>query len=58
MLTFASCWRHDGSSVWMTCIALGIILSVSHTDVERIVGTGPQEEEEMQMSNDNPLAHE
>ena len=50
-----------GSSVWMTCIALGIILSVSHTDVDRIVGTSPQEEEEMEdsmMSNNNTLAHE
>ncbi|HCP41713.1 MAG TPA: cell division protein FtsW [Cryomorphaceae bacterium] len=50
-----------GSSVWMTCIALGIILSVSHTDVERIVGTSPQEEEENResiISNDKPLAHE
>ena len=50
-----------GSSVWMTCIALGIILSVSHTDVERIVGTSPQEEEENgdpMMSNNNTLAHE
>lgn len=48
-----------GSSVWMTCIALGIILSVSHTDVERIVGSSPQEEEEQEpSSNENALAHE
>ena len=35
-----------GSSIWMTCIALGIILSVSHTDVEKIVGENAQELEE------------
>jgi len=35
-----------GSSIWMTCIALGIILSVSHTDVEKIIGESPQSIEE------------
>ncbi|MAZ97615.1 MAG: cell division protein FtsW [Flavobacteriales bacterium] len=45
-----------GSSVWVTCIALGVILSVSHTDVERIIGTSPQEEEES-FDTENTLAH-
>jgi len=45
-----------GSSVWVTCIALGVILSVSHTDVERIIGTSPQEEEES-FDEQNSLAH-
>jgi cell division protein FtsW len=35
-----------GSSIWMTCIALGIILSVSHTDVEKIIGESAQSIEE------------
>jgi cell division protein FtsW len=35
-----------GSSIWMTCIALGIILSVSHTDVKKIIGNSEQELEE------------
>ena len=42
-----------GSSIWMTCIALGIILSVSHTDVEKVVGESVQSKEE----NENPEAH-
>ena len=42
-----------GSSIWMTCIALGIILSVSHTDVEKVVGVSAQSQEE----NQNPKAH-
>lgn len=42
-----------GSSIWMTCIALGIILSVSHTDVEKVVGESVQSKEE----NGNPEAH-
>ena len=45
-----------GSSVWVTCIALGVILSVSHTDVERIIGTSPQKEEES-FDEKNTLAH-
>ena len=45
-----------GSSVWVTCIALGVILSVSHTDVERIIGSSPQEEEES-FDEQNSLAH-
>ncbi len=45
-----------GSSVWVTCIALGVILSVSHTDVERIIGRSPQEEEES-FDEQNSLAH-
>ncbi len=36
-----------GSSIWMTCIALGIILSVSHTDVKKVVGQSEQELEEL-----------
>jgi cell division protein FtsW len=40
-----------GSSIWMTCIALGIILSVSHTDVEKIIGTNLQELEEQEPSS-------
>jgi cell division protein FtsW len=44
-----------GSSVWVTCIALGVILSVSHTDVERIIGS-PQEEEES-FEEQSSLAH-
>ena len=35
-----------GSSIWMTCIALGIILSVSHTDVAKIIGDSAQEIDE------------
>ena len=42
-----------GSSIWMTCIALGIILSVSHTDVEKVVGVSAQSQEE----NQNAKAH-
>ena len=42
-----------GSSIWMTCIALGIILSVSHTDVEKVVGESAQSQEE----NQNAKAH-
>ena len=42
-----------GSSIWMTCIALGIILSVSHTDVKKIVGENAQSEEEYE----NAKAH-
>ncbi|MDG1527478.1 MAG: FtsW/RodA/SpoVE family cell cycle protein [Schleiferiaceae bacterium] len=42
-----------GSSIWMTCIALGIILSVSHTDVEKVVGLSAQSQEE----NQNAKAH-
>ena len=38
-----------GSSIWMTCIALGIILSVSHTDVEKIIGDNAQELEENEL---------
>ena len=30
----------------MTCIALGIILSVSHTDVAKIIGDSAQEIDE------------
>lgn len=45
-----------GSSVWVTCIAFGVILSVSHTDVERIIGTSPQKEEES-FDEKNTLAH-
>lgn len=41
-----------GSSIWVTSIALGIILSVSHTDVEKIIGKNPQEEEEMPEQED------
>ena len=37
-----------GSSIWMTCIALGIILSVSHTDVKKVVGKSAQSQEEQQ----------
>jgi len=40
-----------GSSIWMTCIALGIILSVSHTDVQKIVGQSEQELEELDTLN-------
>ena len=49
-----------GSSIWMTCIALGVILSVSHTDVEPIIGTSLQAEEEMgdHLHQENSLAHE
>ena len=42
-----------GSSIWMTCIALGIILSVSHTDVKKIVGKSAQSQEE----HENAEAH-
>ena len=42
-----------GSSIWMTCIALGIILSVSHTDVKKIVGKNAQSQEE----HENAEAH-
>ena len=42
-----------GSAIWMTCIALGIILSVSHTDVEKVVGVSAQSQEE----NQNAKAH-
>ena len=42
-----------GSSIWMTCIALGIILSVSHTDVKKIVGKNEQSQEE----HENAEAH-
>ena len=42
-----------GSSIWMTCIALGIILSVSHTDVEKVVGESVQSQEE----HENAEAH-
>ena len=42
-----------GSSIWMTCIALGIILSVSHTDVEKVVGESAQSQEE----HENAEAH-
>jgi cell division protein FtsW len=42
-----------GSSIWMTCIALGIILSVSHTDVEKVVGESAQSQEE----HENVEAH-
>ena len=37
-----------GSSIWMTCIALGIILSVSHTDVKKVVGKSAQSQEEQE----------
>lgn len=37
-----------GSSIWMTCIALGIILSVSHTDVKKVVGKSVQSQEELE----------
>lgn len=37
-----------GSSIWMTCIALGIILSVSHTDVKKVVGKNVQSQEELE----------
>jgi hypothetical protein len=37
----------------MTCIALGIILSVSHTDVEKVVGESAQSQEE----HENAEAH-
>ena len=49
-----------GSSIWMTCIALGVILSVSHTDVEPIIGTSLQAEEEMgdHLHKENTFAHE
>lgn len=36
-----------GSSIWVTSIALGIILSVSHTDVEKIIGKNAQEADEI-----------
>jgi cell division protein FtsW len=42
-----------GSSIWMTCIALGIILSVSHTDVKKVVGKSAQSQEEQE----NTVAH-
>ena len=42
-----------GSSIWMTCITLGIILSVSHTDVKKIVGKNAQSQEE----HENAEAH-
>ena len=42
-----------GPSIWMTCIALGIILSVSHTDVEKVVGESAQSQEE----HENVEAH-
>lgn len=46
-----------GSSIWMTCIALGIILSVSHTDVEKIVGESEQALEEQEALTElNPSA--
>jgi hypothetical protein len=32
----------------MTCIALGIILSVSHTDVKKVVGKSAQSQEEQE----------
>jgi len=35
-----------GSSIWVTSIALGIILSVSHTDVKKIIGANAQEQDE------------
>lgn len=44
-----------GSSIWMTCIALGVILSVSHTDVEKIVGQSDQELDELEPETD--LSH-
>jgi len=35
-----------GSSIWVTSIALGIILSVSHTDVKKIIGANAQQQDE------------
>jgi len=35
-----------GSSIWVTSIAMGIILSVSHTDVKKIIGANAQEQDE------------
>ena len=50
-----------GSSIWMTCLAMGIILSVSHTDVEKVVGKSLQEEEELgteEAMNETNFSHE